>query len=70
MQQAAWRRQLGDARERIRTLELRASSLTIQRDEALEALGLARAGLLVALPHVDEPRARLLVAVALDQSAP
>jgi hypothetical protein len=68
MQQAAWRRKLGDANERIRTLELRCGSLRIELDDARQALGLARAGLLIALPFVEAPPARLLVGVALEQS--
>jgi len=68
MQQAAWRRRLGDALEQVRTLELRVGSLRIELGDSREALGLARAGLLIALPHVEDPRVRLLVGVALEES--
>lgn len=68
MQKTALYRRVGDLTEQVRTLELRCQARTLERDDALEKLGLARAGLFIALPHLDPDPLRLLVGVALAES--
>lgn len=68
MQKTALYARVGDLNEKVRTLELRCQALTVERNEAIERLRLARSGLLIALPHVDPDPVRLLVGAALDLS--
>jgi hypothetical protein len=66
--QAVLRRQLKEARLACEAEAAAAARFKLHRDELAERLGFARAGLLIALPHLADPPVRRIVAVALVES--
>ena len=68
MQRVALRAQLAASQREAESARRIADRRGGLLEDAMAALRLARAGLLIALTHVDEPRARLLIGCALDRS--
>jgi hypothetical protein len=68
VQKVALRAQLAACRERAEAAERLALRRGDLLKDTLAGLRLARAGLLVALPHLADPRARLVVGAALERS--